>query len=619
MKKSAFIFVLLLCSYFIRSQSPFTFVVNSVGAGAITCNTPFVSLYATSSYSAPATYSWIGTSGTYTGSVVQVTTAGTYTVIGYVSPSVTYSTLVQIPSYTTAPTSTLAPLTQTISCGLPSVITITATCSSSTPKHVFLSPYGGSVIVQSNTAFYTPTAPGTYTYIAEDNGCGVQKTFTVFATPSFPTFSLVSAENFSLGCGTRSVATVTLSQASSVPPNGQLSYTITSSNVYLPGMATTYSFTTPGSYTAVVRDMTNSCETKVRFNIIQNNTVPAPILVPIGGASPMNCSQPYTKLAAIQGAAGNFTCVWMQPSQAAHPYDTLTAFPSAAVSSSINGTYTVVTTDLNSLCSNTQTLTLYQNLFAPKAVISSLNGNVLTCSNDSLRLVNSSASTIPSGLPHPQPVVAETWMGPVPQVSLSLSTTYTALVAGMYTLTVIDLNNGCRSTTTTLISDSRVLPQISPLPLIDLCGQTSVIISPSVNAQPGGALSYMWIAPAGATISAPSGQNLTTNAAGVYTLFVTSQSTSCTAVSEFTVGICVGLSKTAGDKDMLSVYPNPLRDHITVEAKQQERIELYDATGRLVLDAELDKGKNELSLGSLPQGIYFLRSQSTVVKLVKTE
>ncbi len=57
----------------------------------------------------------------------------------------------------------------------------------------------------------------------------------------------------------------------------------------------------------------------------------------------------------------------------------------------------------------------------------------------------------------------------------------------------------------------------------------------------------------------------------------------------------------------LLIYPNPVQDILTIEWNEPIPIQfvLYDLVGKEVLTTSLDEGKNELTLSSLPSGVYF--------------
>jgi hypothetical protein len=62
------------------------------------------------------------------------------------------------------------------------------------------------------------------------------------------------------------------------------------------------------------------------------------------------------------------------------------------------------------------------------------------------------------------------------------------------------------------------------------------------------------------------------------------------------------------------VFPNPTSDILTIEGKQKEgRVQIYDATGRKILETT----NSVLDFFSFTQGLYFLRIEKQVFKVVK--
>lgn len=63
-------------------------------------------------------------------------------------------------------------------------------------------------------------------------------------------------------------------------------------------------------------------------------------------------------------------------------------------------------------------------------------------------------------------------------------------------------------------------------------------------------------------------------------------------------------------KSQLKFYPNPVTDVLKVEnAKEGDRIELYDVNGRLVLQSKVEATQTELQLQAISKGIYFLKKR----------
>lgn len=100
--------------------------------------------------------------------------------------------------------------------------------------------------------------------------------------------------------------------------------------------------------------------------------------------------------------------------------------------------------------------------------------------------------------------------------------------------------------------------------------------------------------------------------AGTYTLMYTyTDGNTCQASANkvITVALCTGIEEiNAGD---ISVYPNPASDHIIIKLAagmiQTSSVELYDATGKLVLSEKAKDTMVILHTGSLAKGLYHLR------------
>ncbi|MBX7204933.1 MAG: T9SS type A sorting domain-containing protein [Bacteroidia bacterium] len=63
---------------------------------------------------------------------------------------------------------------------------------------------------------------------------------------------------------------------------------------------------------------------------------------------------------------------------------------------------------------------------------------------------------------------------------------------------------------------------------------------------------------------------------------------------------------------LVKIYPNPVQQILTIEWNNHEQASLllFDLIGREVFSSKLQEGKNELSLPSIPPGVYFYSVQS---------
>ena len=70
--------------------------------------------------------------------------------------------------------------------------------------------------------------------------------------------------------------------------------------------------------------------------------------------------------------------------------------------------------------------------------------------------------------------------------------------------------------------------------------------------------------------------------------------------------------------DLLSAYPNPVRNFVSITSSKKQTAALFDATGRKILLIELQQGTVNMSTGKWSSGLYLLKTESgETVKLIK--
>lgn len=613
----------LLFSFLVKGQqpSPIAFTVHLASySPSITCSNSFVPVVLQSDYTvSPVSYSWTNGTANFTGSLVNVTSPGIYTITAYANPTLVLLQTLTIPVNTVAPNSVLSPLSQTISCAS-STAMVFASTTSSYSMHYFMSAPGGSFAVQGNTASYSPGMPGTYTHVVTDplNGCSTQSTFTVTSNSAFPTFSLASAENFTLGCNTRSTAVVAILHNSVNPSGGTFSYTMTPSIAYTPGVLMTYSFSsaTAGDYTVVVKDDVSQCESKLPITIIANTVVPYPYIYQ--GQGPITCKMPFLFSTLIHTQSGNYSYAWSVPfSYTApvvfnHPYDTLTIFPDTAGNTGYFQSPWACVKDNNTECFIGLSTSIYMDILPPKVGIKTTR-NYLTCKYPTTVITCSVQSTSQSW--NPGPVTAYLWEGPSPQVSGTLSSGYLTQTPGIYTVHVVDWQSGCTNTDTIVIKDLRTYPQLtSSSQLYELCA-TDVTLQ-VVNTYTG-PVEFEWREPGGA-IANSINEELVANAPGTYTLIATDPTNECSVSRQFTVVICTGIEDIKNNTP-LSVYPNPATNYIFVETKVDQTIRIADALSRVIVEQKIEHPLQCIDLSAFPGGVYFisLRENNQTLRCIK--
>jgi gliding motility-associated-like protein len=388
------------------------------------------------------------------------------------------------------PSSTITPLTQNITCSLTSAITLTAYGSPSVNvQHIWISPLGGTLTTLGQVSLYSSTNlfPGVFThsFINVVNGCSVTKTFTVTSSSGFPTYSLTSPQNFTLGCSTKSIATINITNGQTTPVGGPVSYTLLAPGAttpYATGSQSSYTnITVPGNYTAVVKDNTNFCETRVQFSVLQN--IFPPDLSVIAPRTTLDCDHPSALLQGIS-VTPNVSYDWLfQAVPGNLPSDSIRVKITSSPNNSVVGNYTLVIVDNNNACRSSSVITILQNIYTPDVKFS--GAMPITCKTPTVNLTNISSTKVPPQFNPTGAVYAQIWYGPSPQEPKQLSTTYIAAVPGVYTLVAKDSNNGCIGTYTAMVDDFRDYPvvnnPVNPGPFVYDCASNGATIYPIVT------------------------------------------------------------------------------------------------------------------------------------------
>lgn len=223
-----------------------------------------------------------------------------------------------------------------------------------------------------------------------------------------------------------------------------------------------------------MRDNTSFC-TSWDTVYVGVNTTP-PVIGSISGQDTLSCSNPSV---VLQATNPGINCTWL-------PYNS-NGSSISLVASSANASQTVipvtlVVTDFNNGCQSSTVIPVYQNVFVPTA---SISPPPAVCSS-TVVLTNQSWSGIPQNtFPAPSSVIAILWQGPSPQTTLVLSTSYTAGVSGIYSMTVMDLNNGCTKTATINVL-------VGPTPAFIHTITSGQATFNDISANTGTYTSYLW-------------------------------------------------------------------------------------------------------------------------------
>lgn len=237
------------------------------------------------------------------------------------------------------------------------------------------------------------------------------------------------------------------------------------------------------------------------------------------------------------------------------------------------GTYSVTVTNAN-LCKKSDTIQVSVN---PLPVVH-LGNDTSFCAGNTITLnaQNAGASYL--------------WSNAATTQTINVGT------SGTYIVTVTA--NNCKGRDTIQVV-------VNPLPVVHLGNDTTIAsgFTLILNAGNSGA-SFVWST--GATT-----QTLNVTTSGIYSVAVTN-SNGC--IGKDTIKVTIGgtgIASVQSSGNMLTVYPNPATEMITVDMDEPSLLhteaKLFDAYGRVVSTMKLDAKTQQWSLSGLAPGIYLLR------------
>jgi hypothetical protein len=188
--------------------------------------------------------------------------------------------------------------------------------------------------------------------------------------------------------------------------------------------------TAPGTYTVSVTDQLNGCVTTLSTTITKN--ISPPLGLSASTSDVIRCFTPSIDLQGTSTTPGA-TFLWTGP-------EGFTA-STAIAETSIGGNYTLAVTNPNNGCTATSGTTAITDTASPANVTASNNGP-LNCLTPSVTLTSSSST---AGMDY-------LWVTPDDQFVSGASMVGTT--AGVYTILVTNVSNGCASQATTTVQEN---------------------------------------------------------------------------------------------------------------------------------------------------------------------
>jgi gliding motility-associated-like protein len=462
---------------------PCTFVITPPSPLQITCSNTFV---VTTASPSAQNYTWSSISQPpQFGDVATFTAVGVYTVAAQVGTCSSTQTL-SVVYNTVAPVTSVSPANQAIDCNTNTAVTFSGTCTNPTVNlqhdwYSSINPYPAGPPIQTNNNTLTILAgnipPGIYTLVTTNQvtGCQAFKTVTVTSLSAYPTFSINSPTNFSLGCVPLNQTTLAITNAQSTQsPAATCSYTFLA-----PGFSGTVAqgvqFGTqnatvaaiPGTWTVIVEDNSNFCKSYLSVPVVINTV--GPHVLATYFTNTLTCYNP-TVMAVGSSTTNNTTMSWLVPSvppslsSASCVIGIPANGPATGTTSLTYATFTVVGYNNLNACETKSAIPIFQNFKLPisSPTISVATPTAIYCSASVAPCVlTTGQSTTTSGGGPTAFVANPCWSGPSPQTSTCGPSSYSCYVPGIYSLQVQDNYNGCYGSGTVNVLDRTQPPVLT--------------------------------------------------------------------------------------------------------------------------------------------------------------
>ena len=477
-----------------------------------TCASPTVQLTATSS-TATANYSWLipSTGSLNNSSIANPIASGTgvFTVVVTNTSNGCSSTaaLSQVFADAAVPSVSLSASSLELTCST-TTIGVAATATGNNLSYNWSpSPLSGG-----NTANPVFNTPGNYAIVVTNtvNSCNTTANLSVTINTLSPSVSVSPTQTLTCVIATAAL-TATSSAASS-------SYSWTGPGITGPSNAATVIVNQAGTYSVVITDNANGCNsTVISGSVINDIIAPTATVLAVSSNSTISCVSPTVTLFAAS-----------TPTNVSYAWSTGVNTPSAGIVGS--GVVTVTVTNMINGCKTTAPYNVTGNTILPPVATTS---GTLACASTTVALLATSTNT----------TVTYTWSGPSPSSIISGANNASPICSevGTYTLVITDPITLCSTTTTVSVIQGSITAAFTANP--------SSGVSPlSVNFtnQSVGAVAYNWNFGNGNTSSAVDPSQVFTGSL-TYTVMLVASAGPCVDTAYATVVV---------DDDLIIEIPN---------------------------------------------------------------
>ncbi len=371
----------------------------------------------------------------------------------------------------------------------------------------------GSFVNGEFTLTPTINLPGTYYLFLENGGCSAMDSLVITQNIAAPIADaglekLITCDQLCVNLGGANTSTGSTFTYEWTGPNN-FSSTEISPEVCL-----------PGQYTLMVLDNENGCfSTTSSVLISEDTTTPIANIEAFGN---LDCNTSALVLDGTSSSSGsNFVYQWSNDN------GVISNAQNVIYEATTEGNYYLQVLNNATGCIAYDTVFVNDIVSYPVAEIAV--PDMLTCENLTVDLDGSASSNFPS--------IVYDWSGPAGGIQ-SGNNTNTVIVnlPGEYEMTVLDMTNGCKTTTSVLVLQNIIVPSADAGQDIELdCNDISAMLG-SENTSSGNNFVYTWTSSnPNATISDPSVLNPIITGLGTYTLTVVNTDNGCTATDEIEI------------------------------------------------------------------------------------
>ena len=379
------------------------------------------------------------------------------------------------------------------------------TTNAGDPVYTWFGPQG--LITGATGTSIEVEHPGSYLWVVSNqvNGCVSEKAIIINQDIQMPELTISSAEDLTCINTEQTIELVN----ESLDPSFEYSWTTSNGNILSGDESQNPVANAPGIYTVEVLNIINGCIESISVELEQDIESPN---IAIEEADMLTCLVNMVELnAAASSSSNNFDYLWTTSNG-----ELVSGANTASPVVSKGGNYSLTITDLSNGCFSALDTEVQQDIEVPVAVVSNLQE--LTCDLTAFEL---------SGDLSEGDNLQYLWKDSNTGQLLSVTAGMVVSQPGLYTLEVINAENGCSHETAVVVQENILAPS-TELNVTEIltCTQDVSTINSSISTN-SGLFELVWLDEAGSIIEGQNSASIEVSASGIYTLQVEDPTNGC--------------------------------------------------------------------------------------------